>query len=279
VSFIPITPDNPIGTFRKVYLAQTTDEKIKRLRASSGGAVTSLLCYLVEKGLSDGVVVAKRTKGFEGEAIVACTREKILKAAGSRWNIVPFTTRLKRVIEERGLRRVAIVGLPCQAQFLTQMRYLPLLETDFGERIFLVVSLFCIGTFAHEVFLSFLNSKYRVRASQIRDLQLLGDKFVVKLEEGQITVDVKEALTYLQSGCLLCTDYTGVLADISAGSVSQFPSYTLLLIRSALGEKLVKEAIDENYIVVIEEPEVLTEVRKKALEKIMRASKYAAQLL
>ena len=279
MSFIPITPENPIGNVRKVYLAQSIDERIRKMRAGSGGAVTSILCYLVEKGLSDGVVVAKRTKGFEGEAIVAHTREEILKAAGSRWNIVPFTTRLKRTIEEKGLKRVAIVGLPCQAQFLSQMRYLPLLETDFGERIFLIVSLFCIGTFAHEVFLSFLYSRYGVKASQIKDLKLVDSKFIVVLEEGELEVELREALAYLQSGCLLCTDYTGVLADISAGSASQFPGFTLLLVRSAIGEKVVEEAVSENYIMVREEPEVLAEVKKKALEKIMRASKYATQLL
>lgn len=278
---LPLTPRNPIGEYINIYLARSKDPEILSLRVGSGGAVTSILCYLLDKGICDAAVAARRTRGFEGTIVVARTREEIIEAAGNKWSIVPFTSRLRRIIEENNLRNVAIVGLPCQAQFLGHMRMFPMLETDFGERIKVIISLFCVGTFAHEVFLAYLRSTYNIRAEEIEDMRIEGDNLVVTLTGNRRTeIPVSKIASYLQAGCLICTDYTGVLADISAGIVQSYPGYTVLITRTQLGDEIVRKAAQEGYIEVKEvDQKMVEEIRMKALDKIKRANIFATKLL
>ncbi len=145
---------NSLGSFLKVYLGRAKEEEIIRERSASGGAVTAITLYSLEEGIVEAIVAAKRTKGLEGEVVIAKNREDLLKAAGNRWSIVPFASRLRNRIYEEDLHKVGIVCLPCQAQFFGQMRSFPLVEADFGERIHFIISLFCMGTFAFEAFLN-----------------------------------------------------------------------------------------------------------------------------
>ena len=268
-----------LGQIRSVYLGRATDEEILKRKVASGGAVTAMLTYALEKDIIDGVVTAKRTRGLEGEAVVARTKEELLETAGNRWSIVPFAARIKAKIEEEDLKRVAVVCLPCQAQFFGQMRDFPILETDFGNRIKYIVSLFCMGTFAFEAFLNYLRVRYGVRAEEIRDIKLSGDFLEIHRETGVLAIPLKEAFSYLQTGCLVCSDYTGVWSDVSAGFVESEPGWTVLITRNQRGEELVRGAEKEGYLELRDGSHVLGDVLKKAREKLARAQRNMAQLL
>jgi len=96
-----VSRDKPLGDFKAIYLARATDEEIRKRRVGSGGAVTSILIYMLEKGVIDAVVAAKRKRGLEGEIVIARNRDEILRVAGDRWNVLPFTAKLrKNMIEE-----------------------------------------------------------------------------------------------------------------------------------------------------------------------------------
>ncbi|NJE04157.1 Coenzyme F420 hydrogenase/dehydrogenase, beta subunit C-terminal domain [Thermococcus sp. MV11] len=268
-----------LGQIRAVYLGRATDKEILRRKVASGGAVTAMLTYALEKGLIDGIVTSKRTKGLEGEAVVARTKEELLETAGNRWSIVPFAARIKAKIEEEDLKKVAVVCLPCQAQFFGQMRDFPILEADFGNRIRYIVSLFCMGTFAFEAFLNYLRVKYGVRAEEIADIKLTRDFLEIHRESGVLAIPLKEAFSYLQTGCLVCSDYTGVWSDISAGFVESEPGWTVIITRNQRGEELVRGAEKEGYLELRDGSHVLGEVLKGAREKLARAQRNMAQLL
>ncbi|MEO2151299.1 MAG: Coenzyme F420 hydrogenase/dehydrogenase, beta subunit C-terminal domain [Thermococcus sp.] len=270
--------ENLLGQFRGVYLARAKDEEILRRKVASGGAVTALLCYALDKGLVDGVVTSKRVKGFEGKAVVARNREELLEAAGNSWSIVPFAARIKAKIEEEDLKEVAIVCLPCQAQFFGQMRDFPILETDFGNRIKYIISLFCMGTFAFEAFLNYLRVRYGVRAEDIKDIRLGREFLEVHHDDTVLAIPLKEAFSYLQTGCLVCTDYVGLWSDVSAGFVESEPGWTILITRNARGEELVKGAEKEDYIELRDGSHVLGDILKRAREKVARAQRNMAQL-
>jgi len=271
--------ENPLGPVMGIYLCRAADEDIKRMKVASGGAVTALLLYMLEKDLVDGIVTAKRTKGLEGQAVVARTREELLRTAGNKWSIVPFAARIKEKIEEEDLKRVGIVCLPCQAQFFSQMRDFPLLETDFGERIKYIVSLFCMGTFAFEAFLNYLRVRYDVPPSAIEDIRLERDSLIVKHEEGELRLPIKEVYSYLQAGCLVCTDYTGVWSDISAGSLNEEEGWTVMITRNPKAENLLRGAREEGYLEVRDGSHVMGSVMKGAKDKLARAQRNMMTLL
>ncbi len=271
--------ENPLGPVMGVYLCRATDEDIKRMKVASGGAVTALLLYMLENDLVDGVVTAKRVRGLKGQAVVARTRKELLKTAGNKWSIVPFAARVKEKIEEEDLRRVAIVCLPCQAQFFGQMRDFPLLETDFGERIKFIVSLFCMGTFAFEAFLNYLRVRYGLSPENIERINLEKEGLIVEHESGSLKLEISEVYSYLQTGCLVCTDYTGVWSDISAGTLKGRSGWTVMITRNPRAEGLLRKAADEGYLEVEDGSEVTGEILKEARNKLARAQMNMMKLL
>lgn len=257
----------PLGEYIGIYLAKTN--KIE-------GVITSLLCYLMDEKIIDGVLAAKKLEGLKGEIIVAKSKEEIINAAGSRWQVLPFTAKLKETIENEDLKKIAIVGLPCQIHFLRQMRIFPLLETSFSNRIRLLISLFCYGTFAHESILNYLKSKYDVDASDIQDIKITSTSLQF-IGKKKIEIPFEEIAKYLQIGCLLCPDYTGVASDISAGN---FNNKTIIITRNEDAEKILHEAVKKGYFSIDRaDKNIIEKIEKKAREKIQRASEYIARIL
>ncbi len=262
------------GHFERVYLGRAVDERIRKQKTGSGGAVTALLMYLLEKREVDAIIAAKRIKGLKGDIVIAHNKEELLKAAGNRWDVIPFASSLRRKIEKEDLRSFAIVCLPCQAQFLSQMRDFPLLDTDFGERIKFIFSLFCVGTFAFETFLDYLRIRHNLEPEEIEEIFLKGDHLEIKCEDKKINIPLKEAQAYLQKGCLVCADYTGVWSDISAGVVKEEPNWTLLISRNRRADELILKAREEGVIELRDGSHCIESVIKMAKEKLARAQEY-----
>ncbi len=153
----------------------------------------------LDEELIDGVVVAKRVKGLLAKLVVAKSNEEILRAAGNRWSVLPYTTKLRETLQSESINRVTIVGLPCQTQFLQQMKTFPLLETDFVTKIYLIVSLFCIGTFATEPFIEFLKLRYGLDPERVTYIGL--EKNSIRIE-----YDHEQKLVPPKRGVAICTN-------------------------------------------------------------------------
>ncbi len=275
-----VSIENPIGDYLEVYLAKSADEEIRKKKTASGGAVTSLLIYMLENGIVDGVVVAKRIKGLHAELIVARNRREVLEAAGNRWSVLPYTAKFREALQDDSLKKLAVVGLPCQAQFLWQMRSFPLLETDIVSKIYLVISLFCLGTFATEAFVDLLRLKYGLDPGKIASISLVKNYIKVIYGEEEKKIPLQEVLPYVQTGCLVCPDYTGIFSDISAGIAESHPGYTVLIIRDEKAKKLVLEAKEKGYLELVKAgSDVVEEIETKARGKIVRATRYMSILL
>jgi len=275
-----VSKDKPIGDYVALYLARSKIGRAEGYERGRGGAVTALLIYLLDKKIIDAVVVTKKTRGLEGEIKVAKTREDLLEAAGTRWSVLPYTAKLRESLMEEDIQRVAIVGLPCQAQFLRQMQLYPLLETDFSKKISLIISLFCMGTYASEAFIAFLKKVYKLNPEDIVDIQLRGDTLYVRMPDEEKAIPTQEILPYVQLGCLICPDYTGIFSDISAGLSEVHLGYTVLIARNENAVKIIQEAEKAGYIET--KPgtlDIVEEVKFRAETKLIRAMKYASMLL
>ncbi len=275
-----VVPKDPLGDFIRVYLAWAKDEEIRRRRAGSGGAVTAFLIYLLEEGEVDAVLVARKAEGLKGVVQLARSKEDVLKAAGDKWNVVPYTKELGEALRSADFGKVAIVGLPCQAQFLAQMRLMPLMESDFSEKIRVVISLFCFGTFATDAFISFLEREHGLKPERVASILLRGENIVVMSIDGRrITIPIKEALRYIQHGCLVCPDYTGIFADLSAGISESHLGKTVLMVRNEETLKLLKDAEAKGYLnLEPAPPEVFEELEMKAEAKKNRAIRYLSMI-
>ncbi len=275
-----VHPDKPLGDYKAVYLARASSEEIRKRRIGSGGAVTALLLYMIEEGVVDAVVTAKKKTGFTGEIVIARSRDELLEAAGDKWTVLPFTMKLKDSLSDESIRRVAIVGLPCQAQFIWQMKMFPMLETDFSHKISFIISLVCLGTFATEAFLNYLKTHHGMDPEKVSSIYIVGDYIETVYEGEKRTIPIKDIIPYMQLGCLVCPDYTGVFSDLSAGISENYPGYTVLISRTDVAEKYLRDACSRGYIEIMKAPlSVVEELEIKSKAKIIRATKYMSIVL
>ena len=272
--------DKPLGDYIEIVLARALDERIRRQKVASGGATTALLIYMLDSGEIDGVVAAKKVRGLVAELVIARNREEVLQAAGNRWSVLPYTTKLKEALQHGDVEKVALVGLPCQAQFLWQMRMFPLLETDFVNKIHMIISLFCIGTFVSEAFVDILKLRYGLDPERVSSIGLEGNRLRIVYDSEEKVIPLQEVIPYIQTGCLVCPDYTGVLADLSSGLSENYPGYTVFIIRSECAREAVYGAKDRGYLEVRKAgADVIDEIETKARGKIVRATRYMSLLL
>ncbi len=110
--------DSYIGRYERLYTGWSCDTSLRR-QANSGGLVSSILIWLLQKGYIDGAVITKYSSGnpLEPKAFVATTTEEILEAKGSKYAPVQLSETLRNIIASQGgEKKIAVVGLPCHIQ-------------------------------------------------------------------------------------------------------------------------------------------------------------------
>jgi coenzyme F420 hydrogenase subunit beta len=131
----------PLGRVIETTVVQATDAAV-RDKATDGGAVTALLLHLFDRGRIDGAIVAKPVGQFQRQPFLATTRDQIQDAAGlcfdTSHGMQHFSDRYMTFssIEEfdplvkKGLKRVALVGTPCQIKSVRRMQVMGLVPSD-----------------------------------------------------------------------------------------------------------------------------------------------------
>ena len=76
----------PIGNWSKIVTAQAKDSKIREI-ATDGGVVTAILIALLENDLINGALISKRINSFQRIPFFAKSKEEILEAAGTYYDL------------------------------------------------------------------------------------------------------------------------------------------------------------------------------------------------
>ena len=129
--------------YSNCYLGYSVDDDI-RYDSSSGGVITSLLIYALEKGIIDGALVTRMNKDnpFEPEPFIAKNKEEIIEAAKSKYCPVPLNKLINEILKSENLK-IAVVGLPCH---IHGIRKAEMLNESLRNRIVLHLGIFCSHT-------------------------------------------------------------------------------------------------------------------------------------
>jgi len=214
-----------LGSFLQSYIGYATESGI-RSRASSGGVVTGLLVYALEKGIIDGALVTRMKRGrlWEPEPFIAKTRDEIIEASTSKYCPVPANIMIRELLSAEEGERFAVVGLPCHIQGIRKAEQV---YRKLRARVVLHVGLFCShnDTFWQT---DYLLKSMHISKNDLKSIRYRGDGWPgtmsAELKNGKVSsVPFQKAIFphllwfNAMHRCLYCCDLTSELADISVG--------------------------------------------------------------
>jgi len=235
-----------LGNIISIYESKAT---IQVPRAQSGGVASAILAAAFESGLIDGAIVMGVDRWTQkSEPWLIETPEAVLTAAGSRYVWAPLLKVLRYAIEEKKLQKVAVVGTPCVSSAVSKIRQSNVdVLSIFKNAIRFSLGLFCTEIFTDKL-LEQLQIDYGIKTWEIESFDVKG-KFVVRLSNGDtLEIPLKDLSKLKKSGCDLCVDFTSEDADLSLGSVGAQAGHTVAIVRTDVGEGLLKLAENRGYV-------------------------------
>ena len=252
-----------MGNYQACYLGHATDDDL-RYNGASGGVVTALLLFALEKEIIDGALVTrmKKDKPLEPEPFIARTREEIIDASKSKYCPVPANIMLNEILKSKDGEKFAVVGLPCH---IHGIRKAELTNKTLKEKIVLHVGIFCShsDTFWQT---EFLLNKLGLKEEDVAKIDYRGEGWPgmmsILLKKGKkVSVPFSEATSlhglwlHALLRCALCCDLTAELADVSCGDAwlpevlaNEKMGKSIVISRTKMGEALCLEAVQDRYI-------------------------------
>jgi len=236
--------DPYLGKYTTCVSARSTDKEILE-KAQDGGIATTLMVYALEQGIIDGTIVAgKGDRPWQPRPFVAMSREDILKAQGTKYNISPQISWLKEATRSFGLDKVGVTGVCCQMQAVRKAQLYPINMRDVPDKIAFTVGLFCMENFPYKSMQTLVEDHAGQNLSSVKKMAIGKGKFWVYTERGNVvSLPIKVTHKYEQPGCHVCLDYVSNLADISTGSVGSPDGWSTVFIRTKKGNEVWSKAV------------------------------------
>ena len=244
-----------LGWFNKLILVQSVDKSILR-KASSGGAMTTIALYMLEKGYADGVICTKYSYTNPNSprpiTFIARTKEELLQAQGSKYCPTSPLSILGRLNKDE---KYVLIGTPCQIAGWQSYKK----EFAPSVNIVLTIANFCGGYRDYrelDYFVHKIAGYNSVRYFQHRGDGVPGYMKIIDENDNEWKYPYPEYAHFSpiekNKRCVYCVDATGELADISCGDAwidrikKTGESWSTLILRNAKAEKLLKEIVENN---------------------------------
>jgi coenzyme F420 hydrogenase subunit beta len=230
------------GIERGVYLVRAAEPEVLE-RGQDGGLVSALLIWGLETGRIEGALTSRLsgTRLWDCEPFLATTREEVLEAAGSRYTYAANPLAMKDA-ERRGLKRLALVGMSCQASVNGTLEARRV--NKYARRIELVIGLLCSKSFEYEGMRQIITEEYGIPLEDVAKVNIKGKFQVWRRSTGEeIDIPLKKMQDVTREGCKLCPDFAAEHADISTGGLGQTEGWTLTIVRTGRGQDWLEGAV------------------------------------
>ena len=236
---------------------RTSLEATKAVSARSTGVVRSsepneviraLLVAARSANLIDGVIVLDTDSWtLEPTARVVTSVDEIVSSTGVQYLWGPVLDALNEPVYERGLRRLAVVGVPCVAQAVHRIVHSDNQRlSSYRQAIRVTISAFCTGTYMPNMVTDLLERGMGIRRESISGISRLVAEGTLKVslwDGEERTIPITEVEPFTRRGCGTCDDYLGESADICVGTLGAQPGYATLITRTPGGEIFLQNAI------------------------------------
>ena len=278
LSFVTDAPNRreSLGYYRKVLLAQAVDPELRKV-SHGGGVVTALLTNSIKQGFVDSVVASRTDEKapLKLHPSISLVPDDVFSAVDVGYSPSAVAKAFGRAVQEYGKTKIAFVGTPCQ---VLALRKLESWEHKIVDSLKLVVGFMCLWCFSLKHLFESLEKTHNIKPSQISKIVLEKREYVVYMDSETVRIPTNEVRKHILGGCSTCMDYTAELADISVGGAYPLEDWSIVIIRTEVGEEIFDHAVKNGLIHVKSlenEPEVYTHMvdvanfkRKTALEEI-----------
>ena len=247
------------GSYQNIYIGYSEDKHI-RLNSASGGIISAILIYLLEKGKIDGVVTLRMShqKPWLSEPFIATTRQEILEAAQSKYTISSVNEILPEAENFNG--NLAYVGIPPQVQ---SIRKLQKINDPAVKNIKYIFGPFYGNTLYFSSVKSFLKTYGEKDFSKVKKLYFRYGEWPgnmrIEMESGRVIELKKFHANYLipfhvLKNSLYCTDFTNEFTDISGGDAwapvyeERGKGFSLIITRTKIGQQILDEMVKDRWL-------------------------------
>ena len=214
--------ENPWGEMLGSYLGWSSDSDVRR-NASSGGVITTCLCYLLDAGLVDAVmqVGPDPSDPLFSEVRFNGAMDEVKACSGSRYVSCPALSRISEAVASG--KRFAAVGKPCDIRAL---RNLVDSNQRFADTFPYLFSFFCAGLPSKNA-VRRLDGQLNPEGKRLSSFRYRGNGWPGYATES-FACGGEASMTYddswgkilgrdLEGYCRFCFDGLGEYADVSAG--------------------------------------------------------------
>jgi len=230
-----------IGPFKRIVMARAKNPLFTK-KAQTGGVVSSLIDFALREGMIQSGILTPRDGDLLPQGKIITGRKAVLGCAGSSYVSGPTLEALNRG-PWKGQERIGIVGLPCQVLALARMKNSTLEKKTPIDRVDLVIGLFCTWALDYKPFMAFLKQRIGNRSIKKLNITPPPERILEVLAGGEhYQIPVDDIRSFIRPSCRVCLDMTSELSDLSIGTVEGKEGWNTVIIRTAMGENLLKQA-------------------------------------
>ena len=262
-------PDEMSGIWRQLLLTRAVDTE-EHSKGQDGGFVSAMLIWLLKNDYIDGALVSgvEDDDKWKAKPAVVTNREEVLATAGSRYTYCANPLALPEA-KEKGLSRLALVGMGCQTSSPPVMWDRK--AGKVSKPFLFTIGLLCSKTFDDAIFPELFEVKYRLKKEDMVKMNIKV-AFQIWMKDGSFhEIDLKECHGWTRTGCKNCPDFAAEHSDIATGGIGKDNDWTLTIVRTELGEEVIKRMIADN--VIIARPAQEDEVAMKLLRTLSIVSR------
>lgn len=254
------------GPIKNLLVGHATDEEV-RFKGSSGGGISGLSQYLLSEKIVDFVLHTgvSNLSPLYNDTTISLNRDDILQKTGSRYSPSSPLANIKKYLRDD--KKFAFIGKPCDIVGLKN--YLQV-NPQYKDKIVVFISFMCAGIPSLNGTKKILE-RFKVNENEVKSLQYRGDGWpgnfkVIDINDNEYKISYNESWgtilnRHLQFRCKICPDGTGEFADVTFAdaweesedgypSFEERPGESLIITRTTIGQRLVEEAINKNFLAI-----------------------------
>ena len=261
-----------------LYFARSSDEKIQE-KGESGGAVTALLKFALEKKLVDAVLVVKQRNGnrYDGVLSLITDPDDVIESAGAlHFAPVNVAKEINKYLDGAKDSKIAVTCKPCDCRAIIELAK----RGQIDKANVLLIGLNCTGTVLPVVARKMIKEQYQINPEDVVGEELDNGKLIITLADGtrkQRDLEELEKKGYgRRENCRRCAISIPTMADLACGKWgAKGKKATFIEVCSKTGSDLIEKAIEAGALIVeTPDKEAIEEREKKDKQAIERAQRW-----